>query len=199
MDNGTKNGGLILLFNGQSILPAIKSMKQFEKALKSDFEYIVMLEIHMANLESIMQQSKRYDKKILLHADLIHGMKNDEYSAEYLCQRIKPFGIISTRGGVLKTAKKNGILAVQRLFLLDTLALTTSYKLAQKVEPDLIEVMPGVVPHLIERVQRETNLPIIAGGLINTPEEVANVLAAGAKAITTSKEELWKTASLQNA
>lgn len=181
----------MLDFNGQKVLPAIKRMKDFEKVLKSDFEYLVMLDVHIAQLESVATYARSYGKKLLLHADLIQGLKNDEYSAEFLCQRVKPEGLISTRGGVLKTAKKNGVLAIQRLFLLDTIALETSYKLAKKVNPDFIEVLPGVVPHLIKRVNRETGIPIIAGGLIHEKEEVEIVLAAEAKAVTTSREELW--------
>lgn len=178
-------------FNGQKVLPAIKSMKDFEKVLTSNMEYIVMLEVHIAQLESIMRYARSHCKKILLHADLIQGLKNDEYSSEFLCQKIKPDGLISTRGNVLKTAKKNGILSIQRLFLLDTIAIDTSYKLAEKVKPDFIEVLPGCVPHLIEKVDKETGIPVIAGGLITKQEEIESVFVAGAKAVTTSRNELW--------
>ncbi|MGM0877507.1 MAG: glycerol-3-phosphate responsive antiterminator [Bacillota bacterium] len=179
-------------FNGQKVLPAIKRMKDFEKVVNSDFEYLVMLDVHIAQLESIATYARSYGKKLLLHADLIKGLKNDEYSAEFLCQRVKPEGLISTRGGVLKTAKKNGVLAIQRIFLLDTIAVETSYKLAAKINPDFIEVLPGIVlPYLIEKVNHDTGIPVIAGGLIHKKEEVENVLAAGAKAVTTSREELW--------
>jgi glycerol uptake operon antiterminator len=185
-------GGSFLDFNGQRILPAIKKMKDFEAVLNSDFEYLVMLEVHISQLDNISKLAKDYHKKLLLHADLIQGLKNDEYSAQFLCQCIKPEGLISTRGNTLKTAKKNGVLAIQRLFLLDTIALETSCKLAKKVSPDFIEVLPGVVPHLIEKVNCETGIPVIAGGLIDAKEEVENALAGGAKAVTTSRSELWQ-------
>lgn len=178
-------------FNGQKILPAIKSMKDFDKILKSDSQYVVMLEVHIAQLESVMRYARSHCKKVILHADLIQGLKNDEYSSEFLCQKIKPDGLISTRGTVLKTAKKNGILSIQRLFLLDTIAIETSYKLAEKVHPDFIEVLPGCVPHLIEKVHSETGIPVIAGGLITTEDEVDRVLASGARAVTTSRKDLW--------
>jgi glycerol uptake operon antiterminator len=179
-------------FNGQKVLPAIKRMKDFDKVLKSDFEYLVMLEIHIAQLESVMKYARNHDKKLILHADLIQGLKNDEYSAEFLCQRMKPDGLISTRGSVLKTAKKNGVLAIQRIFLLDTIALETSYKLAAKINPDFIEILPGIVlPRFIKKVNEDTGIPVIAGGLIHEKQEVEHALAAGAKAVTTSREELW--------
>ncbi|RBW69540.1 glycerol-3-phosphate responsive antiterminator [Bacillus taeanensis] len=178
-------------FNGQKVLPAVKKMKDFEKILAADYQYIVLLDIHIGQLHSLMQHAKIHNKKIFLHADLIQGLKNDEYAAEFLCQTFKPFGLISTRGSVLRIAKKKGIVAIQRLFLLDTIALETSYKLVEKVRPDFIEVLPGVVPHLIKEVNEATDIPIIAGGLIRTKEEVEQVLQAGAVAVTTSRNNLW--------
>ncbi|MDQ0208355.1 glycerol-3-phosphate responsive antiterminator [Alkalicoccobacillus murimartini] len=180
------------MFEGQKILPAIKKMKDFEKVLESDYTYIVMLDLHISQLVGVAKYAKEHNKKLLLHADMIQGLKSDKYAAEFLCQNLRPAGLISTRAEVLKTAKKNGLIAVQRLFLLDTIALETSYKLAEKVEPDLIEVLPGVVPELISKVQKATGISVIAGGLIENEQDIKNALDAGAHAITTSRKPLWE-------
>lgn len=181
------------MFDGQQILPAIKRMKDFEKVLESDYTYIVMLDLHISQLVGAAKYAKAHNKKLLLHADMIQGLKSDKYAAEFLCQNLRPAGLISTRGEVLRTAKKNGLLAIQRLFLLDTIALETSYNLAEKVEPDLIEVLPGVVPDLISKVQKATGVSVIAGGLIENEADLKRALDAGAQAITTSRQELWGT------
>lgn len=91
------------------------------------------------------------------------GFKNDEYAAEYLCQHIRPAGLISTRASVIQKAKQKGITAIQRIFLLDTHALEKSYLLLAKTQPDYIEVLPGVIPHIIAEVSVRTGIPIIAG------------------------------------
>ncbi|TSB45260.1 glycerol-3-phosphate responsive antiterminator [Alkalicoccobacillus porphyridii] len=179
------------MFDGQTILPAIKKMKDFEKVLESNYTYIVILDLHISQLVVVSKYAKAKKKKLLLHADMIQGLKSDKYAAEFLCQTVRPAGLISTRADVLKTAKKNGLLAIQRLFLLDTIALETSYRLADKVQPDLIEVLPGVVPDLIKRVQTATGISIITGGLIESKDEIDRALASGAHAITTSRQELW--------
>ncbi len=186
-----KEGGVILDFNGQKVLPAIKQMKDFETVLNSEYEYMVMLDLHISQLAGIMKYARSKGKKLLLHADLIQGLKNDKYSAEFLCQCLKPAGLISTRGEVLQTAKKNNILAIQRLFLLDTIALETSYKLAKKIQPDFIEILPGVLPTFIKKVNEDTKIDIIAGGLIYEEQEITSAIDAGAKAVTTSRKELW--------
>ncbi|ANY66329.1 glycerol-3-phosphate responsive antiterminator GlpP [Paenibacillus sp. BIHB 4019] len=178
-------------FHNQQILPAPRKTKDLEKLMTSDFSYIVLLETHISQLKSIFELANAYGKKILLHADLIGGLKNDEYAAEYLCQMIRPAGLISTRGAVISTAKKNGLIAIQRLFLLDTQALEKSYVLLERTKPDYIEVLPGVMPHIIREVFERTGIPIFAGGLIRTVADVENATAAGATAVTTSRSELW--------
>ncbi|WP_100371727.1 glycerol-3-phosphate responsive antiterminator [Bacillus sp. FJAT-45037] len=178
-------------FNNQRVLPAIKRMKDFEKVMDSSVEYIVMLDLHIAQLGAVMSHIRKAEKKVILHADMIQGLRNDKYSTEFLCQQIRPAGLISTRGDVLRTAKKNKVMAIQRLFLLDTIALETSYKLVEQVEPDFIEILPGVIPQYIKKIRQDTNTDVITGGLIETEEDVNRAFEAGAKAITTTHEDLW--------
>ncbi|ARK29088.1 glycerol-3-phosphate responsive antiterminator [Halalkalibacter krulwichiae] len=178
-------------FINQKIFPAARSLKEFEKLLKSKFDVIILLNSHVSQLKSLMRMANHAGKKVLLHADLVQGLKTDEYAAQFLCQEIKPAGIISTRKNVVLTAKKNSIIAVQRLFLLDSIALETSYKLLETTKPDYIEVLPGVMPHIIKEVYERTKIPIIAGGLIRGKIEVLNALEAGAIGVTTSRRELW--------
>ncbi|MED3563472.1 glycerol-3-phosphate responsive antiterminator [Bacillus xiapuensis] len=183
----------------QSILPASTNMKEFERFLKSSYEIGVFLDMHIAQIKNINLLAKQYGKKMIYHVDLIHGIKNDEYATEYICQEFKPFGLISTKSSVILKAKQKGVLAVQRIFLIDSHALEKSFSLIEKTRPDFIEVLPGAMPWMITEVKDRIGIPIFAGGLIRTPEEVKNALNAGALAITTSKRELWDTfASVKN-
>lgn len=179
-------------FNNQQILPAARDMKNLEELLESNYNYIVLLNSHVGQLKSLVNLAKSKKKKLLLHADLVQGLRNDEYAAQFLCQDIKPAGLISTRKSVVITAKKHGLIAVQRLFLLDSIALESSYKLLEITKPDFIEVLPGVMPHIIKEVYEKTKIPIIAGGLIREKQEVMDALAAGAIAVTTSRKDLLK-------
>lgn len=181
-----------MAFHGQRILPAARKMKDVEKLIKLSYEYMVLLDSHISQIKSVVDMVRANGKKALLHADLIEGLKNDEYAAEFLCQVVRPAGLISTRASVIAKTKQNGLLAIQRMFLLDTNALEKSYKLLERTEPDYIEVLPGVMPHMITEVWERTKTPIFAGGLIRSVEDVERALSAGAVAVTTSKAELWK-------
>jgi glycerol uptake operon antiterminator len=179
------------MFNNTEILPAIRDLKDIDKALATDSNYIVLLNTHVGQLKSLVKMIKSNNKKVLLHADLVQGLKNDEYAAQYLAQDIRPDGLISTRKNVLMTAKKSNLMTVQRLFLLDSLALQSSYHMLETIQPDCVEILPGVIPHIIEEVYLKTKIPIIAGGLIRTREEVEAAIKAGAVAVTTSNRKIW--------
>ncbi|WP_211747315.1 glycerol-3-phosphate responsive antiterminator [Paenibacillus sp. Marseille-Q4541] len=179
-----------MTFLTQPLLPAVKSMKQLEFLLSRPVEYIILLDSHVAQIKNIVELARQHGKQVFLHADLIQGLKNDEYAAEFLCQEIRPEGLISTRADVIRVAKQKGLVAIQRIFLLDTIALDKSYALLQKTKPDYIEVLPGIMPRIISEVSEKTGIKLIAGGLIRTVEDVENATNAGAVAVTTSNEEL---------
>ncbi|PTL39012.1 glycerol-3-phosphate responsive antiterminator [Alkalicoccus saliphilus] len=180
------------MFNNTEVLPAIRDLKDLDKAIKTDSDHIILLNTHVGQLKSLVRMIKSENKKVLLHADLVQGLKNDEYAAQFLVQDIKPDGLISTRKSVLLTAKKAGLITVQRLFLLDSIALESSYQMLKTIQPDCVEILPGIIPHIIQEVYEETKLPIIAGGLIRSEKEVKAALGAGAVAVTTSNRDLWK-------
>lgn len=180
-----------LLLN-QSILPAVHKIKDIEAVVKSDISYVVLLGGHIGQLQSTVNFARQHGKKVFLHADLIDGLKNDEYAADFLCQTIAPTGIISTRANVVMRTKQRGLIAIQRVFLLDSDALNRSYKLIEKTQPDFIEVLPGIMPEIITEVKEQTGIPVIAGGLIRSMDDVKKALQSGATAITTSRKDLWK-------
>ncbi|ASN04753.1 glycerol-3-phosphate responsive antiterminator [Virgibacillus necropolis] len=173
------------------ILPAVRTMKDFDKALVAKSETMVLLETRLSQLKNLVEYAHRSDKKIIIHFDLIQGLKTDEYGMEYILREIKPDGIISTRGNVIGLAKKQQILAIQRIFLLDSLAIEHNRALIERIKPDCIEVLPGLIPRFIKTFSQKTYTPIIAGGLITERKEVDEALEAGAIAVSTSKTDLW--------
>ncbi|MFD1020197.1 glycerol-3-phosphate responsive antiterminator [Thalassobacillus hwangdonensis] len=172
-------------------LAAVKNMKDFDKLLNSDREYIILLDTRLSQLPSIAQYAKRANKKIIVHVDLIQGLKADEYGLEFLIREVKVDGIISTRNNVIAMAKKHKLIAIQRLFILDSHALEHNLKVIENLKPDYIEILPGLIPKIIKEISERISIPVIAGGLIRTREEIEAAFEAGAVAVTTSNSELW--------
>ncbi|MGM9986295.1 MAG: glycerol-3-phosphate responsive antiterminator [Bacillaceae bacterium] len=180
------------MFDNQQVLPAARNMRDIDILTKSNYEHIVILDIHIGHLSSVMNLAKSRGKKIILHMDLIHGIQSDSYGTEYICQQFKPFGIMSTKANVLLKAKQNGVVVIQRIFLIDSSSLEKSYTLLEKTKPDAIEILPGVMSFLINEIEEKVKVPILAGGFIRTKEDIANALEAGVTAITTSNPKLWE-------
>ncbi len=176
----------------QVILPAARNVKDLERMMTLRHEYIVLLETRLAQLHMLVGLAQRHGKKVLLHADLVQGLKHDEYGAQFLCQVIKPEGIISTHSSVIATAKKHSLISIQRVFLLDSHSLETSFRVVGASRPDYIEVLPGVIPGVVREVAQRTQVPIIAGGFIQTEDDLRRILEWGACAISTSTEKLWR-------
>ncbi|MGP4041497.1 glycerol-3-phosphate responsive antiterminator [Gracilibacillus sp. D59] len=175
----------------EGVLPAVRNMKDFDYILKSDHELFIILETRIAQLPQIAQYARKFNKRVLVHADLINGLKVDQYGMEFLVRHVKVDGIISTRANVISMAKKSNIVAIQRLFAIDSSAIDKNIELIEKTKPDYIEVLPGIIPSVIRKIAERTGIPVIAGGLIKKEEDIRNALNNGAVAITTSNKELF--------
>lgn len=173
------------------VLPAVRKMKDFDLIINSDHELFIFLETRIAQLPLLVKHAKKAGKKVLIHADLINGLKVDQYGMEFLVKHVKVDGIISTRANVISMAKKSGIVAIQRLFAIDSSAIEKNIDIIEKTKPDYIEVLPGIIPSVITEIIEKTKTPVIAGGLIKTKEDVKNALKSGAIAVTTSNTELY--------
>ncbi|MGO1758608.1 glycerol-3-phosphate responsive antiterminator [Mammaliicoccus vitulinus] len=173
------------------ILPAIRSMKDMEKFFKMDYDRCVLLDTHIGHLQGILEQMKKHNKEVMLHIDLIKGVSNDEAAVEYVIQQYKPHGVISTKSKIIKRAKKLNTLTILRVFILDSTALSRSIELIKQSDPDLVEVLPGVATKVIKEISDQTGKRIIAGGLINTEEEINLAIESGAQYITSSDVSIW--------
>ncbi|PTE32537.1 glycerol-3-phosphate responsive antiterminator GlpP [Mammaliicoccus fleurettii] len=173
------------------ILPAIRSMKDMEKFFKMDYDRCVLLDTHIGHLQGILEQIKKHDTEVMLHIDLIKGLSNDEAAVEYVIQQYKPHGIISTKSKIIRRAKKLNTLTILRVFILDSTALSRSIELIKQSDPDLVEVLPGVATKVIKEISDQTGKRIIAGGLINTEQEIELAIESGAQYITSSDTSIW--------
>ncbi|WP_182199946.1 glycerol-3-phosphate responsive antiterminator [Paraliobacillus salinarum] len=174
----------------EGVIPAIRNMKDFERIIESDHQIMVMLETRISQLPQLVRHAKKHHKKVLVHADLINGLKVDAYGMEFLVRLVKVDGVISTRTSVIALAKKYNILAIQRCFAIDSSAIANNIKLIEKSQPDYIEVLPGIMPTVISEFIDRTKVPVIAGGLIKNKDQVNQALQVGAVAITTSHKQL---------
>jgi len=180
------------LFKENPIIAAVKNPRDIYEAVSSETHVIFLLCGNIYNLKKIVEYVKASDKIIFVHLDLLKGFAQDTYFIKYLKDEIAPHGVISTKNALVSRAKQEGMLTVQRLFLLDSSAMDVSVTSANKIKPDAVEILPGLVPKLIQSVKKEIQIPIITGGFIETREEVLSCIQAGALSVTTSAKDLWR-------
>ncbi|WP_028608723.1 glycerol-3-phosphate responsive antiterminator [Paenibacillus harenae] len=176
------------------MIASIKEPKHIETALalRNQLSGVFLLTGHIGVLKGYVDVFKEHQIPVFLHLEKIGGLNTDIYGLDYLAKVIKPAGIISTKTNVVKTAKKMGLITIQRFFLVDTEGLDNIAKSLCQTEPDIIEVMPARIPEMIGMVKAFTSLPIITGGLLFDESQAQECLRNGAAAISSSKPELWK-------
>ena len=162
---------------------------QWDRVLQSPVEVIFYLDASLLTIAGRVQQAHDAGKALFVHADLASGIAKDKTAVEYLAG-CGADGVLSTRPQMIRWAKDCGLMAVQRFFVLDSQGIGTIHEMLRTSAPHVIEIMPGVVTKIIKKFRRE-NVPVIAGGLLETKAEVTAALAAGASAVSTSREELW--------
>lgn len=174
------------------IIAGVKDMDNLDDALCSDCDIIFLLCGSIFNLKEAVQKAKAKNKMIFIHVDLVEGFSRDATALRYINDEIKPDGIISTKNSQLKAAKSLGMLTVQRIFIIDSLSIDTAVKASQMINPDAIEIMPGIMPRITKQLSESSDVPVIVGGLISEKEEVKNALENGALGVSTSSKPIWE-------
>ena len=162
-----------------------------EEASKSEIEVVFVLYGTILTIPGIVETLKEKGKTVIVHADLINGLSGKDIAVDYIATRTRADGIISTRDNLVKRAKELGLVAGERSFIVDSMALENTISHIRTTRPDFLEVMPG----LLNRVIRELSglgIPIVAGGLIRDKEEILSALNSGAIAISSTSPEIWK-------
>ncbi len=173
------------------IIAAISDINQIDAVIKSPCEIVFLLDGDILNLNEIVELLRANNKLVYIHIDLIGGFSKDTTALKYIAKNIKPDGIITTKNNLVRAAKELRLFTIQRLFLLDSLALLSGINSVKSIRPDAIEILPGIMPRIIGEIREETRIPVIAGGLIRDKCDVINCLNAGAVGISTSNKDVW--------
>jgi glycerol uptake operon antiterminator len=178
------------IMSGSDIIPATRADEEFLRALTTRHPVIFYLAPDLMNISAKVKRAHEAGKHIFVHLDLAKGIGRDESAIRFL-GRLGVDGVISTKASLIKMAKEHGLCTVQRFFAVDSQSITTTLEGVRSSKPDMIEIMPGIAPKIVERLRRSTDTPIIAGGLIETEQEVSEMIGAGAFAISTGCSALW--------
>ena len=173
------------------VIAAIRCDEDFERAVKSDVKIIFDLAPDIFNAEKRIKAAHDAQKVLFIHIDLASGVGKDKSGIEFL-KGLGLDGIISTKAAMVKIAKEAGLKAVQRFFLIDSKSVTAAIEGIKTAKADMVEVMPGIAVRVIKKLKADTDIPIIAGGLIETQKDINSALENGAFAVSVGNCDLWQ-------
>lgn len=177
--------------NTGKVIAAVRSEQEFSKAVESGVTTVFDLQPDLFALESRVRMAHEKNKKYLLHIDLATGIGKDESGLTFIRQSGAD-GVISTRVNIIKKAREMGLFTVQRFFIVDSHSIETTLEAIRTAKPDMIEIMPGLLPKVVSALVQKTDVPIIAGGLIETKKEADGMLSYGATAVSCGEKTLWE-------
>ncbi len=178
-------------FDDVPIVAAVKSEDELNECLMCDSNMVFLLCGDICSIGELVSTVKAAGKMAIVHIDLIEGLAPREIGIDYIKEHTRADGIISTKAALVKYAKSQGLIAIRRFFLLDSMALDTISRAVASNDADAYEVLPGVMPKIIAQLVEQCDKPIIAGGLIQDKDDVVNALSAGAIAVSSTNSKVW--------
>lgn len=182
---------LLRMLEEGPVIAAVKDGAGLDAALASDVPVVFLLASDILTVGDMAARVRKAGKRVFVHLDLVEGLAGRDIAVDYIARNTVADGVISTRDSLTRRARELGLLAIRRVFLLDSMALTTVERHLTQDSADLIEVLPGLMPKIIRRLTAVVSKPIIAGGLISDKEDVTGALGSGAIAVSTTNPAVW--------
>lgn len=182
---------LLELLSDDPVIASVKDDAGLEAAIRSDVAVVFLLYGDVLTIRELVQRTHDAGKAVFVHLDLIEGLAAREVSVDFIARNTAADGVLSTKVALTRRARELGLVAIQRFFLLDSMAIANIERHLSPECSDLIEVLPGLMPKIIRRVCRVSGKPVITGGLITDKEDVTGALSAGAVAVSTTNPNVW--------
>lgn len=181
---------LLPVLERNPVVASVKDVSLLPAALSSPCEVLFLLCGDVCSIGQLIAQIHSAGKFAVVHVDLVQGLSQKDIVADYLLQ-CGADGIISTRPNLIRRGRELSLLTVLRVFAIDSKAVSNLTREKDMALPDVIEVLPGIVPRVIGRISSSLHIPVIAGGLVEEKEDIVSALSAGALCVSTTNAELW--------
>lgn len=173
------------------IIAAIKDDTGLKKCLASDSRVVFILYGDICTISDIVDTIKSSGKIAMVHLDLITGLSSKEIAVDFIKKYTAADGIITTKPALVKRAKELEFYTILRLFVIDSMAYANIERQTKTAKPDLIEILPALMPKIVSKICDISQTPVIAGGLVSDKEDVMALLQAGVMSISSTNESIW--------
>jgi len=174
----------------QTVIPVITSMKGLETFLLTPLKVFILQDVHINHLKGMIEMAHDYDRQVIVHIELIQGLANDEYGAQFLIQQLHVDGVISSKPKVIEMTQKNHCLGILRVFIMDSKSVKRSLQIIESTKPDVVEFLPSLIYEIFPGFIKDIQAEVWAGGLVQNEAQIKAILNTGVKRITLSQLEL---------
>lgn len=174
------------------IIAGIKDDEALKACKDTDSSVIYILYGDICTIADIVATVKSYGKIAMVHLDLINGLSSKEICVDYIKKYTLADGIITTKPALIKRAKELSLYTILRIFVIDSFAFDNIEKQLHTAKPDVIEVLPALLPKAMKKICSISSVPVIAGGLISDKEDIVTLLDAGVISISSTNYDIWK-------
>lgn len=173
------------------VIASIKDEAGLKAVLSSHCPVVFVLFGSVMSINRIVETLKDAGKTVFVDVDLLDGFSSKPIVIDFLKENTRAEGVLSSKAVIVRAAKAAGLLAIHRLFLIDSFSYNNVPKQVSMSGADAIEILPGCMPRVISWLRDDTDLPLIAGGLVCDKEDVIGALGAGAAAVASSNRDVW--------
>jgi glycerol uptake operon antiterminator len=171
---------------------AITGEEGLDEALASRAPVIFVLRGDGLSVGHLVRQIHDADKLVAVHVDLVGGLRADRAGIDWLAGAGVD-AVISSHGQLMAAIRHGGMTAIHRLLLVRRSQLDTAVAAIGRSNPNIVEILPGVILPSVVAMMPRFEVPVLAGGFVRTEAEVHAILSAGALGVTTSTRALWGT------
>jgi len=173
------------------VIASVKDDAGLQAVLRSDCKIVFLLYGSVLNILPIVQTLKSQGKTVFVDVDLLEGFASKEIVVTYLKAHSDADGVLSSKAFMVRAAKEQGLFAVHRFFLIDSMSYQNVGKQLNASKADCLEILPGCMPRVISWLLEDVTIPLVAGGLVCDKDDVVAALKAGATAIASSNQGVW--------
>lgn len=204
MVNGSQKRRAIPLVESRTQF--IRVLEVYDAAHERQVRALFLRHCNLFELIDLVEQARQRGIATYVNIDHIDGIHPDSAGIRYLAEMMHVQGILSNNPRVLALGKNLGLETIQRIFALDSTGLDAALESVDVTQIDLLDISPAlVVPYIAQTIKERFMVdggdksppsmrrfrPFLASGLIQTSQQVASVLQAGAAGIIVTRDELW--------
>ncbi|GGL82584.1 glycerol-3-phosphate responsive antiterminator [Curtobacterium sp. Csp1] len=173
------------------VVASVKDPGSLDAVLASDRGVVFLLYGSVLDVADTVERCKATGKTVLVDVDLLDGFAAREVVVTWLAANTRADGVLSTKANLVRAAKRAGLVAVHRFFLVDSFSYHQLARVVAQSQPDAVEILPGCVPRVLTWLRDDVDVPIVAGGLVCDKADVVAALGAGAVAVASSNRDVW--------